>query len=115
MAEFDEAKRDASWPPFEGKPPYVLAKLHTLYLDMFCERFFEFSFPSLKSLSLTTLLYARIIFGAPQGTSSYYSGPGYEIHGLDFSPYDVEWDESLEPSVPIFPSQFTHYPKPKPQ
>ncbi|KAG6823608.1 hypothetical protein H0H92_009688, partial [Tricholoma furcatifolium] len=115
MTEFEVAKRDASWPPFEGNSPYVLAKLHTLYLDEFCERFFEFSFPSLKSLTLKCIFNDRIIFGTPQGTSSYYSGPGYEIHGLDFSPYDHEWDESLAPSVPISPSQFTHYPEPKPQ
>ncbi|KAG5729972.1 hypothetical protein E4T56_gene17208, partial [Termitomyces sp. T112] len=49
--EFNEALTNAEWPPFQGGPPYILPKLHLLYLGTFDEWLFQFSLPALKSFS----------------------------------------------------------------
>ncbi|KAG6827008.1 hypothetical protein H0H92_013592 [Tricholoma furcatifolium] len=52
-AEFINARQEAVWPPYASDgPPYLLANLHTMFLGMMTERFFEFQLPSLRTLAL---------------------------------------------------------------
>ncbi|KAH0591384.1 hypothetical protein H2248_001461 [Termitomyces sp. 'cryptogamus'] len=61
--EFLSTKRHASWPPYTGGPaPYLLPKLHTLFLNEFSERFFEFQLPMLRSLSTIVVWNEGIIW-----------------------------------------------------
>ncbi|KAF5377955.1 hypothetical protein D9615_006772 [Tricholomella constricta] len=51
VAEFAEAKRSASWPPYNGTAPYRLPSLHTLSLNNFNERIAQFDLPSVRQLA----------------------------------------------------------------
>ncbi|KAG6820687.1 hypothetical protein H0H93_013205 [Arthromyces matolae] len=56
LDEFEEAELNATWPPPTGDgPPYLLPKLHTLRFSLFTDRFFLFTFPSLKYLHIDFL------------------------------------------------------------
>ncbi|KAG6825380.1 hypothetical protein H0H92_003918, partial [Tricholoma furcatifolium] len=111
LNEFEEAKLDNSWPPFTGHPPYMLPKLHTLHLASFDERFFEFSFPSLRSLTAKDIFSFDVLFHIHSG-ARYYTGPGYEICGYSPENSDDEWYTSDEPV--INDSDFIYYPDPEP-
>ncbi|KAG6818682.1 hypothetical protein H0H93_002819 [Arthromyces matolae] len=56
LDEFEEAERNATWPPLTGDgPPYLLPKIHTLHFSLVTYRFFHFTMPSLKSLHIECL------------------------------------------------------------
>ncbi|KAG6887501.1 hypothetical protein C0995_014809 [Termitomyces sp. Mi166 len=56
VREFEAARENSRWPPFITSGPYVLPCLHTLRLeDVDMKRLYQFSFPHLRHLDITSL------------------------------------------------------------
>lgn len=88
-SEFDEAKRNASWPPFSGNAPYILPSLHTLLLDNFNDGITQFLFPALQQLgAYSPLVDGRQLFAhthaifPPSVTHLIYEGGGIALVDL---------------------------------
>ncbi|KAG6846579.1 hypothetical protein H0H93_013104, partial [Arthromyces matolae] len=69
VAEFDEALEKAQWPPHSRK--VYLPNLHTLFLDQFTERFFNFDLPNLRKLATTDVYDPNIMFCTKRVTYGY--------------------------------------------
>ncbi|KAG6825447.1 hypothetical protein H0H92_003670 [Tricholoma furcatifolium] len=62
-SELEDAILNATWPTFDGSSaPYILPRLHSLTLNTFNYRFFEFSLPSVRSLATHDVQNARSLF-----------------------------------------------------
>ncbi|KAG6849706.1 hypothetical protein H0H93_006089 [Arthromyces matolae] len=75
VSEFDDALKNAQWPLHSDK--VFLPHLHTLFLDNFTERFFDFNLPNLRKLVIEYVLRPDIIFNTTSTTTYGYGRPNF--------------------------------------
>ncbi|KAG6835810.1 hypothetical protein H0H93_014461 [Arthromyces matolae] len=73
IEEFDKALDTAQWPPSSGT--CVLPHLHTLYLDILTERFFNFNLPTLRNLGTKWSDFSQILFQTGHPVTYNYGHP----------------------------------------
>ncbi|KAG6826898.1 hypothetical protein H0H92_013987 [Tricholoma furcatifolium] len=117
LAEFHDTRTSAVWPPYTGDgPPYLLPKLHTLFLAQLNERIFEFRLPALRTLATAALhVYWRVFLHTSltreskttDEDSPSHPGPGGRQHHRE-GWYTIDIDIATEETAPYFLNPVPH-------
>ncbi|KAH0581523.1 hypothetical protein H2248_011233 [Termitomyces sp. 'cryptogamus'] len=122
VRQLQKARREFSgcmeWPPFQGGPPYILPKLHLLYLGTFDKWFFQFSLPALKSFSTIHIENAGPLFKINAKPTYFVYGNLQPISGCHSDPSASDNDSPDTHHIVVncrkgtFRVKTKHYPKP---
>ncbi|KAG6811767.1 hypothetical protein H0H92_005897 [Tricholoma furcatifolium] len=109
LAGLRDTRKSVVWPPYTGDaPPYLIPKLHTMFLAQLKERIFEFRLPALRTLGIAELhSYWRVFLH----TSLTREIKANEDSTLHCQPHCEGWytiDTVSEESAPYFRNPVPH-------